>query len=126
MIPSIPDPLEDALRTFPQAAPPPDLARAVMARIRRLAPAPRFRLAWLDYALAFFMAAMGGVAVTLWRSIPATTAQIAESRIGVLIVRLGPAALGATLLSGLAFVLVALAAAAWLGFSLSLAPRRLR
>ena len=120
------DPIEDALRSFPQAAAPPDLSPAVMARIRRLAPAPRFRLAWLDYALAFFMTAMGGVAVVVWRSIPVTAAQIAENRFLALAARLGPATLDSTVVGGLALIAVGLAAAAWLGFYLSLAPRRLR
>ena len=45
------------------------LAPTVMARIRALAPAPRFRLAWVDYAVSLFAAGMVGLVLLLWQSI---------------------------------------------------------
>jgi hypothetical protein len=119
------DSVEDALRTFPQAEPPPGLSGAVMARVRGLAPPPRFRLAWLDYALALFVTAMGAVALALWQSMPPAAAQVAESRLLALAWRL--AASGPLALGGLALAAVAAAAAAMLlGLTLSHSTARLR
>lgn len=117
-----PDPVEDALRTFPQAEPPPNLSPAVMARVRGLAPAPRFRLAWLDYALALFVAAMGGVALALWQSVPPVVTEIAESRLLALAGRLAPMAPGPYFLGGLA--LAGVAASVLLALAISRFPNR--
>src|ERR1051325_7056079 len=62
--------VEDALRTYPLASAPAAFTPKVMRRIRALTPAPRFRLAWIDYALSLFAAGMAGLLVFLWQSIP--------------------------------------------------------
>jgi hypothetical protein len=62
--------VDDALRNYPVIAPPPTFAPAVMARVRALAPAPRFQLAWIDYALALFGAGMVGLVAILCQTIP--------------------------------------------------------
>ena len=64
------DAVDDALRTFPLAAAPPALSPKVMARIRALAPAPRFRIRWLDFAVSLFIAGMVGLAILFWQTLP--------------------------------------------------------
>jgi len=61
--------IDDALRTFPLAPVPLTLAPIAMARIRAMAPAPRFRLAWMDYALSLFGTGMVSLALLFWQSI---------------------------------------------------------
>ncbi len=64
-------PVDDALRTEPLSPPPPTLAPAVLARIRALRPEPppRFRLAWIDYAVSLFATGMVALAFVLWQSV---------------------------------------------------------
>lgn len=59
--------VDGALREYPLAPVPPTLAPAVMQRITQLAPAPRFRLQWMDYALGLFGAGMVGLALLFWQ-----------------------------------------------------------
>ena len=61
--------VDDALRTAPLAPAPASLRSGVAARLRVLAPAPRFRLQFLDYAISLFGAGMLGLAALLWQSI---------------------------------------------------------
>src|SRR3972149_561596 len=62
--------VDDALRAYPLASAPPNLLPAVMARVRVQSPVPRFRLAWIDYAVSLFAAIMAGLVILLWQSIP--------------------------------------------------------
>ena len=62
--------VDDALRTQLPAVPPLTFRAAVMARVRALQPAPRFRLHWLDFALSVFVAGMAGLALWLWPLVP--------------------------------------------------------
>lgn len=59
--------VDDALRTYPIAPPPPTLLPGTMARVRATAPL-RFRLGWLDYAVGLFATAMVGLLLLLWQS----------------------------------------------------------
>ena len=61
--------VEEALRTYPLAAPPRSLTPAVIARLRTVARVPRFRLEWIDLAISLFGAIMTGLVFLLWRSI---------------------------------------------------------
>ena len=105
------DPIEDALRTFPLAEAPPALDEAVMRRVRALAPAPRFRLAWLDYALALFAAGLAGLAALLWLALPEVTTLRALNSAFVLAARLGPGIFGLMLLGALALAVLAVVGA---------------
>lgn len=58
--------IDEALRTYPLATTPPALLPTVMARIQRLEARPRFRLAWIDYAISLFVAGMIALLVFLW------------------------------------------------------------
>ncbi len=53
--------VDDALRTYPLVPAPPTLIPAVIARIQAQAPAPRFQLRWIDYALGLFGTSMAGL-----------------------------------------------------------------
>lgn len=59
--------VDEALRTYPLRPVPRTLAPQVTARLRSLAPAPRFRLMWADYALSLFAAGMLGLALLGWQ-----------------------------------------------------------
>ncbi len=59
--------VDAALRAYPLAPVPPTLAPAVLGRIASLAPAPRFRLLWIDYALWLFGAGMVGLMALFWQ-----------------------------------------------------------
>jgi hypothetical protein len=59
--------VDDALRTYPLKPVPTTLAPRVAIRLRALAPAPRFRLMWTDYALSLFAAGMLGLALLGWQ-----------------------------------------------------------
>ena len=41
-----------------------------MSRLHKLAPQPRFRLSWLDYAASLFVAGMLGLLFLLWNLTP--------------------------------------------------------
>jgi hypothetical protein len=58
--------VDDALRTFPIASPPPRLFPAIMARVRASEP-PRFRPSWIDYAASLVLALAIGLPWLLWR-----------------------------------------------------------
>ena len=62
--------VEDALRTYPLAPAPRGFSRGVMQRIHLLAEKPRFRLAWVDYAISLFLAGMAGMGVLVWNFMP--------------------------------------------------------
>lgn len=59
--------VEEALRTYPLKPAPATLAPRVAARLRALAPVPRFRLTWIDYALSLFATGMLGLAFLGWQ-----------------------------------------------------------
>jgi len=103
--------VDDALRTYPLAPAPPTLVPQVRARLHMLAPAPRFRLYWLDYALSLFAAGMVALVSWVWQAITPLMAQ--ELRIEVLLwtQRAGPIGLAAVL-SGLTLAVGALGLAA--------------
>jgi hypothetical protein len=61
--------VDEALRSYPLRPAPPGLARAVRARLPARAGKPRFRLAWLDYALSLLGAGMAGLALLLWQQV---------------------------------------------------------
>jgi hypothetical protein len=61
--------VDEALRTYPLQPAPATLAPRVMARLRALTPAPRFRLSWIDYALSLFAASMLGLALLGWQAL---------------------------------------------------------
>ncbi len=96
--------LEDALRTYPLVPEPPTLLPGTVARVRRLAARPRFRLGWLDGALILFAALMGGVIVWLCAAwLPAEWIAQAGARAAALLALAPPrhlwlVAAGATLL----------------------------
>ena len=95
--------VDDALRTGPLSPPPPTLAPAVLARVRALRPAPlpRFRLAWIDYAVSLFATGMVALAFLLWKSI--TPQMMMQAKLQILLWQQLPGAtlLWASLLSGL-------------------------
>lgn len=95
--------VDDALRTEPLSPPPPTLAPAVLALIRALRPAPlpRFRLAWIDYAVSLFATGMVALAFLLWQSI--TPQMMMRAKLQILLWQQLPGAtlLWASLLSGL-------------------------
>lgn len=95
--------VDDALRTEPLSPPPPTLAPAVLALIRALRPAPlpRFRLAWIDYAVSLFATGMVALAFLLWQSI--TPQMMMQAKLQILLWQQLPGAtlLWASLLSGL-------------------------
>jgi hypothetical protein len=110
---SSPDPIEDALRTFPAAAAP-DLRGAVLARLRALSPPPRFRLHWLDYAVSLVAAGTIGVSLALWQWAAAVFWPTAQYRAVFLLQQYSQAAFWPVLLGGLA----ALAAAVVLAIAI--------
>lgn len=62
--------VDDALRTYPLQAAPPGLFLSVLRRLPRRQPAPRFRPAWLDYAISLFAASMASLAGLIWLTTP--------------------------------------------------------
>lgn len=62
--------VDDALRSEPQESAPPDLLHGVMQQVRAAQPLPRFRLAWIDYALSFLMVWMFAVIAFLSGALP--------------------------------------------------------
>jgi hypothetical protein len=79
--------VDEALRSFPLAPAPPGLARAVRARLPAGGRRPRFRLAWLDYALSVLGAGMAGLALVLWQGVtPRMWAQF-QVELGLLLSR---------------------------------------
>jgi hypothetical protein len=79
--------VDGALRSYPLRPAPPGLARAVRARLPARARAPRFRLAWLDYALSVLGACMAGLTLLLWQGVtPVMWAQF-QMEMGLLLSR---------------------------------------
>lgn len=64
------DPIEDALQTYPMAAPPSGLSRQILARIQPRQPIIRFGLTWLDIASGLLLSAFPLVLLLAWRLIP--------------------------------------------------------
>jgi hypothetical protein len=61
--------VEAALRTYPLAEMPPDLAGRVMRRVRAV-PAARFRISWLDWLVSLAVPAAGILLMVAWASLP--------------------------------------------------------
>ncbi len=76
--------VEAAMRTYPLADTPPDFAGAVMSRVRAAAPAPRFRVSWLEVLVSLFVPGSGLLALVAWASLPAQTAAYLQDRLAVL------------------------------------------
>lgn len=76
MNPQTEDIIEDALRTYPLADVPPNLSSKIMGQIRAksvrrvAAPRMRFRLTWMDFALAFFLTLIPLAALVTWATLP--------------------------------------------------------
>jgi hypothetical protein len=81
--------VDDALRTYPLRPTPATLAPRVMARLRALPAPPRFRLAWIDYALCLLATVMAAVALTFWRLAPPESLARAQQQIVILLQRTG-------------------------------------
>ena len=81
--------VDDALRTYPLRPAPASLAPRVMARLRALPAPPRFRLAWLDYALCLLATLMAAVALTFWRFVTPEALQRAQERLIVFLQHAG-------------------------------------
>ena len=62
--------VDDAMRTYPLQPAPQGLRPAVLKRIQVRQLAPRFRPAWLDYAVSLFAAGMASMIGWLWLVIP--------------------------------------------------------
>jgi hypothetical protein len=62
--------VDAALRSAPLAPLPPAFSPTVLARVRALAPAPRFHLTWLDIAIPLFLSGTVAVLVLVWRALP--------------------------------------------------------
>lgn len=100
--------VDDALRTRPRSPAPPGFSRAVAARIRTLTPAPRFRLAWIDYAISLFAAGMAGLVFLMWQSIPPLWLARAQVQSSLLLSGADPAFLVPAVASGLLLAAMAL------------------
>ena len=102
--------LTDASQSVPLSPTPPTLSPAVMARIRKLAPA-RFRIRPLDYALSAFVAGMLGLATLIWQLF--TPQQLAHLQLEYLKLsqHISPTTLGLTAVVGVLLVAAALAVA---------------
>src|SRR5689334_5201956 len=92
--------VDEALRTYPLAPAPAAFTPKVMSRIRALTPAPRFRLAWIDYAVSLFAAGMVGLLMVLWQSIPPQMAAHIQLQMLYLFLHFNFATLGPALLAG--------------------------
>jgi hypothetical protein len=99
--------VDEALRTAPLGAVPPALVPAVMARVRGLVAAPRFRLVWLDYALSLFAPGLAGLLLLLWQAVPAWLAPRLQLEVLHWSYYTPPAALWGALVSGLGLAAVA-------------------
>ncbi|HEY4689506.1 MAG TPA: hypothetical protein VIK33_09355 [Anaerolineae bacterium] len=106
--------VDDALRAYPLAPAPPNLLPAVMARVRVQSPVPRFRLAWIDYAVSLFAAIMAGLAILLWQSIPPQVIVQAQVELALLLQLYGTPVWVVTLAAGLMLAGCALVLMAWL------------
>jgi hypothetical protein len=99
--------IEDALSTHPLSPAPPTLAPAVMARVRTLAPLPRFRLSWVDGLVSFFIAGMTGLTVLLWQLLPPQLALQTRLQFMYLLQRVNLTVLQGALLGGAALAMLA-------------------
>jgi hypothetical protein len=104
--------VDDALRTYPEQQAPQALFPAVMGRIPPRQPAPKFRLAWIDYALSLFVAMMVGLALLFRSSYRLPPYWDARLKLQVLAwwqqLRFVPHVYGDILLAGLALGLLAI------------------
>ena len=103
--------VDDALRTYPLTPAPPTLSPRVMARLRSLTPAPRFRLAWIDYAISLFVTGMAALIFILWQSISPLEAARARMQISFVLMHFPTALLWPALLGALLAMTAALLAA---------------
>jgi hypothetical protein len=79
--------VDEALHSYPLRPAPAGLARRVLARLpARLAP-PRFRLAWLDYALSLLGAGMAGLALLLWHLVTPPMLARFQAELGLMLAR---------------------------------------
>ena len=99
--------VEDSLQSYPLAPPPPTLAPGVMARVRALAPLPRFRLSWVDGLVSLFIAGMTGLIVLLWQLLPPQLALQTRLQFLYLLQRVDVTLLQAALLGGAALTVLA-------------------
>ena len=99
--------IEDALHTYPLWPAPPTLAPAVMARVRALAPLPRFRLSWVDGLVSFFIAGMTGLAFLIWQLLPPQLALQTRLQFMYLLQRVNLTVLQGALLGGAALAMLA-------------------
>ena len=73
--------VEDAMRTYPLADTPPGFAGAVMTRVRAAAPAPRFRVTWLEALISLCVPGAGMLALVIWASLPPQTLAYLQTRL---------------------------------------------
>jgi hypothetical protein len=99
--------IEDALHTYPLSPMPPTLAPGVMARVRALAPLPRFRLSWVDGLVSLFIAGMIGLTVLLWQLLPPQLALQTRLQFMHLLQRVNVTVLQGALLGGAALAMLA-------------------
>ncbi len=99
--------IEDALHTYPLSPAPPTLAPGVMARVRALAPLPRFRLSWVDGLVSLFIAGMIGLMVLLWQLLPPQLALQTRLQFMHLFQRVNVTVLQGALLGGAALAMLA-------------------
>jgi hypothetical protein len=118
--------VDAALRTAPIPSAPPALTPAVLARIRALSPAPRFRLTWLDIAIPLFLSGTATALYLVWRSLPPYVTQQIAVRLQIqfllLSQQVGLPVLGAAALLSLGLPLAAGLVAALLFSHNRLAP----
>jgi hypothetical protein len=107
-----PEIIEDALYTYPLSPAPPTLAPGVMARVRALAPLPRFRLSWVDGLVSLFIAGMIGLMVLLWQLLPPQLALQTRLQFLYLLQRVNVTVLQGALLGGAALAVLAVLIAA--------------
>ena len=72
--------VEDALRTYPLAEAPADLAGRVMERVRAESPAPRFRVTWLDTLISLVVPGAGMLLLFTWASLPPQAVAYLQTR----------------------------------------------
>ncbi len=104
--------IEDALQSYPLTPPPPTLVPGVLARVRALAPLPRFRLSWVDGLVSFFIAGMTGLAFLIWQLLPPQLALQTRLQLLYLSQRVDAGLLQTALLGGAGLAVFALVVAA--------------
>lgn len=79
--------VDEALHSYPLRPAPAGLARGVLARLRVPPTPPRFRLAWLDYALSLLGAGMAALALLLWRMVTPQMLARYQAEMGLMLAR---------------------------------------